>query len=438
MNPQEKRRRAMQAAAWVGVDAGKFEHTLVVRTRDGTDSKPYPFKTTRPGFDGAAAFIRKIAGDLAPAQVLVGIEFAGSYGFTLAHYLHGTGYDVVSVLPAHTKRQKEITHNQALKTDAKDALAIVDLVAQGKFVSFPFLHSVYADLRYLVSAREHVTVLRNAAITRLKSILDVVFPEFEGLFPQIDKKTPLALLQAYPGPAALLAAKKPAVVKLLRTTSRNHLGLERYEQLVAAARSTLALPGAQVALCHELPLIIERLALFTAQLAELKARMIAALDETPEGTCLLTIPGVNAVTAATFLGSIGDPRAYESSAQVLKMAGLSLVERSSGLLKGKERISKRGRPVLRRHAFLFALRGVRTGGMYHAEFQKLLANNGGKKMSALTAISRKGLKLMFRIAKEQRAYVPMDEMVRGVRVPPVVLDPEPQATTHAEVVPSMR
>ena len=134
MTPEEKRRRAMQAGAYVGVDAGKFAHTLVVRTRDGEDSKPYPFPTTRPGFDGAAAFIRKTVGEVPAQQVLIGIEFAGSYGFTLAHDLHDQGFDVVSVLPAHTKRQKEITHNQALKTDAKDAVAIVDLVAQGKFV----------------------------------------------------------------------------------------------------------------------------------------------------------------------------------------------------------------------------------------------------------------------------------------------------------------
>ncbi len=416
----------MRAGAYVGVDAGKFEHTLVVRTKDGEDSKPYPFKTTRTGFDGAVRFIRKTVPDVPPEKVLIGIEFAGSYGFTLAHYLHHHGFDVVSVLPAHTKRQKEITHNQALKTDAKDAAAIVDLVSQGKFVSFPFLHTVYADLRYLVSAREHVTVLRNAALTRLKSILDVVFPEFERIFVQVDKKTPLALLKAYPGPRVLLEANKTRVIALLRKTSRNHLGAERYEELVSAARTTLALPGAQLALCREIPLIIDRIELFTAQIAELKARMIASLEETSEAEFLLTIPGVNAVTAATFLGSIGDPRAYESSAQVLKVAGLSLVERSSGLLKGKERISKRGRPTLRRHAFMFALRGVRSGGMYHAEFQKLLANNGGKKMSALTAISRKGLKLMFRIAKERRSYVPMDEMVRGV---PVAM-PEFDATVH--------
>jgi transposase len=152
------------------------------------------------------------------------------------------------------------------------------------------------------------------------------------------------------------------------------------------------------------------------------------LCETSEGAFLLTIPGVQPVTTATFLGSIGDPRAYESSAQVLKLAGLSLVERSSGLLKRHHRISKRGRPVLRRHAFMFALRSVRKGGIYHAEFVKLLANNGGVKMSALTAISRKALKLMFGVARERRAFVPMSAMTRGgpVKMPEVMMD-EPAA-----------
>jgi transposase len=416
MNPHEKRRRAMRAAAYVGVDAGKFEHTLAIRTGDGHDSKPHAFKTTRAGFDGAVAYIRKIVRDVPTAQVLVGIEFAGSYGFTLAHYLNAQGFDVVSVLPAHTKRQKEITHNQSLKTDAKDALAIVDLVQQGKFVSFPFLHTTYADLRYLVSAREHVS-LRSAAVTRLKSILEVVFPEYERIFVQFEKKTPLVLLKAYPGPEALLAAPKKKVLKLLHESSRGHLGIERYEELMEAARITLALPGAQNALRDEIPLIIDRIELFTEQLATLKARMIAALGDTPEGAFLLTIPGVQPITAATFLGSIGDPRAYESSAQVLKLAGLSLVERSSGLLKGKQRISKRGRPVLRRHAFMFALRSVRKDGIYRAEFLKLLGNNGGVKMSALTAIGRKSLKLMFRVARERRDFVPMEAMTRGRVVP---------------------
>jgi hypothetical protein len=45
----------------------------------------------------------------------------------------------VSILPAHAKRWKEVTHRLPLKTDAKDALGITDLTAHGHFVSFPFL-----------------------------------------------------------------------------------------------------------------------------------------------------------------------------------------------------------------------------------------------------------------------------------------------------------
>lgn len=411
MNSYEKRRCAVAAKAVVGVDAGKFEHTLVVRPQTGPDagrdSKPVAFKTTREGFERAAERILALAGPgVAPREVLVGIEFAGTYGFTWAHYLHARGFQIVSVLPAHTKKWKEVMHNQALKTDAKDALGITDLLAQGHFVSFPFLQTCYAELRYLVSARERLALLRRAALTRLKSTLHVVFPEFESVFTQLHKRTALAVLAAYPGPDVLLAAPKRKVLALLKKESRGHHGEARYEALVAAARATLALPGAQGSLKDEVPLLVELIETYERQIASLEAGMARVLETAPEAAALLSIPGVAPVSAAVFLGSIGDPQAYESSRQILKIAGLSLVERSSGILKGQKRISKRGRPTMRHHAYMFAVRSVKEGGIFRDEFLGLVARNGGKKIPALTAVSRSALKLMFRIAKERRAFTP--------------------------------
>jgi len=43
--------------------------------------------------------------------------------------------------------------------------------------------------------------------------------------------------------------------------------------------------------------------------------MVAVLAPLPEPAALLTTPGVQAVTAATFIGAVGDVRAYESSRQ---------------------------------------------------------------------------------------------------------------------------
>jgi transposase len=413
MKPYEKRRLAQAAAAVAGVDAGKFEHTLVIRPRGGADSKPVPFPVTREGFERAVRAIEAGAPGAVPSDVVVGIEFAGSYGFTFAHYLHARGYHVVSVLAAHTKHWKEVTHRQPLKTDAKDALVITDLVAQGNLVGFAFLARPFAELRFLVSAREHLTTLRTAALTRLIAVLDVVFPEFTRQFVQVQKPTALAVLKAFPGPEALLAAPKRRVLRVMREASQHHLGTARYTALIKAARDTLALPGAQGVLKDEIPLLVERLELYDRQLAVCKARMVEAMQGLPEAQALLTIPGVAPVTAGTFLGVVGDPRAYESSAQILKLAGLSLVEKSSGVTKGRPRISKRGRPVLRRQAFMFALRAMTKEGIYRADYERLIGNNGGRKLAAIVALSRKALKLMYGVARERRPYMPTAEYRRG-------------------------
>jgi transposase len=299
-----RRERALHAVAVVGVDAGKFHHVLVVRPRGRPDSKPFRFSTDRTGFEQAVAFIRDQVGAAAlGGEILAGIEFAGSYGFTFAHYLHvlNVGFGMVTVLPAHTKRWKEVTHRQPLKTDAKDAIGITDLAAHGHFV---------------------------------------------------------------------------------------------------------ALPTAQGAVRDEIPLLIDRLNLYEAQLRTLEARMRLTLRTLPAARALVTIPNVAPVTAAVLLGSIGDPKAYDSSRQVLAVAGLSLVERSSGIMQGLKRISKRGRPALRKHAYMFALRSVHQDGIYRKEYEALLGRNDDKKIPALMAIARKGLKLMFAIAKAERSWTP--------------------------------
>ena len=409
-----KRDRAQRAAACVGVDAGKFSHTLVIRPHGQPDSKPCSFPTTRAGFDDAVAFIRRQVPGAAAEAILVGIEFAGNYGFTFAHYLAQLGFPIVSVLPAHTKRWKDVAHNQPLKTDAKDAATITDLLAQGHYVSFPFLAPAYADLRYLVTARERLSLLRRGAITQLRTLIQVVFPEFEALFPLIAKKTSLTLLQTFPTPQDLLDASKTKVLRVLKTASRGHLGAATYAKLVEAARATLGLPGAQARLRQEIRLTLERIALFECQIQALEAELVEALQAVPETPYLLSIPKIAPVTAAIFLGSIGDPQAYETGQQILRVAGLSLVERSSGVLRGTKRISTRGRPLLRAAAYMFAVRSITTGGLFRAEYEALCQRNGGAKMKAVVAVMRSGLRLLFSVARDRRVFTAAPPVGRRV------------------------
>jgi len=153
MQAFQRRALARQAVAVVGGNEGKFRHAMVVRVRGQADSKPIIVPVSRPGFERAARSVLDVV-DGAGGPILVGIEFAGTYGFTFAHYLRSLDprFQIVSVLPAHAKRWNEVKPGQPLKTDAKEAVGITDLAAQGHFVLFPFLATGHAEFRYLLSA----------------------------------------------------------------------------------------------------------------------------------------------------------------------------------------------------------------------------------------------------------------------------------------------
>ncbi|HEX8361043.1 MAG TPA: IS110 family transposase [Longimicrobium sp.] len=402
----QRRNRAHAAGAVVGVDAGKFKHCLVVRPKGGLDSRPFTFPVTRDGFELAEAYILRHAGGIVPEEILVGIEFAGIYGQTLAHALHARGFKIVSVPPAFTKAAKKISHGKRLKTDEKDAESITSLVGDGHFQDYPFLKPVYTGLRQLVSARERVTKLRGGAVTRLKSTLQITWPEFEAIFDDLEAKTAVAVLRTFPGPAEFLAARKARVLRVLQKASRGQLGEETYDQLREGATRSVALPGSLSALKKEVDLLLSQIAFYTEQVKTLEEAMKEAMEPLPEAQAVLTIPGVAPVAAAIFLGSIGDPKAYQSSRQILALAGLTLVEDSSGTRVGAVRISKEGRPLMRRLSFMLGLVAIRKKGIYRKEFEGLVSRMGGNKKPAVVAVGRKLLRLMYSVARAERVYTP--------------------------------
>ena len=96
----------------------------------------------------------------------------------------------------------------------------------------------------------------------------------------------------------------------------------------------------------------------------------------PNAAKLLDIKGIGMITAAIIVSEIGDINRFKDPRQILKMAGLSLKENSSGKHKGKTTISKRGRR-----------RRLREG-LFRAMIP-MLANNTEFKMLHIRNITRK-------------------------------------------------
>jgi len=99
--------------------------------------------------------------------------------------------------------------------------------------------------------------------------------------------------------------------------------------------------------------------------------MYELLLKVPHAGNLLAIKGIGIVTAAIIISEIGDIKRFQDPRQILKMAGLSLRENSSGKHKGKTTISKRGRRRLRKALFQAIISMLAT----NAEFKVMHQNN---------------------------------------------------------------
>ncbi len=141
-----------------------------------------------------------------------------------------------------------------------------------------------------------------------------------------------------------------------------------------------------------------------ANIAEVEAAQAAALKEISYTKHLLTIPEVSTVTLATVLGETGDLRRFQSANALIKLAGLNLYSLSSGKFFGRTRISKRGRPLLRRILYLAALRLSKEGRPLN-EFHDRLSERLAKPQVAV-ACSRKLLRLMYAMVRDQVDYQP--------------------------------
>jgi hypothetical protein len=88
------------------------------------------------------------------------------------------------------------------------------------------------------------------------------------------------------------------------------------------------------------------LAIRTEKEAEEQVRKIVA--RIPGAQRLLGIKGISYRTVAGFFAIVGDlKKRFSNVKQIVKLAGLNIVIRSSGTYKGEARISKRGCPELR-------------------------------------------------------------------------------------------
>lgn len=392
----------------VGVDIAKeTQWARFVDYRGLELGKALKFQNNKKGFENILASIETICKNKRFDNVLVGMEPTGHYWKPLANYLIIHEITVVMVNPYHTKRAKELDDNSQTKSDKKDALTIAKLVRDGRYYEVYMPQDIFAELRVLSNSRISLMKRYNALKNTITAVMDEYFPEIKTVFKNpLNGKASMQILKTCPFPSLILELGVEGVLAEIKKAVKKTVGRKKAQQLVETAKNSIGVGYGIASAKLKLGLMIEELELLTRQLEHLEAAMEVALAETGFGEIILGIPGIGVVTAASFLGEIGDPLRFDHPRQISKMAGYNLIEDSSGKNKSGTVISKRGRKNLRNVLYQMAMTTVAVNNEMKElyKYLKTRENNPLKKKQALVVISKKIITVIYNLVKKQTEY----------------------------------
>ncbi|MGF6950105.1 transposase [Neobacillus sp. B4I6] len=388
----------------IGVDIAKFKHVARAQDFRGMEfGSPCYFENTKEGFGHFLTWISELKREQDMEKVMVGMEPTGHYWFNLAHILKENEIKFVVVNPLHVKKSKELDDNSPTKNDVKDAKVIAQLVKDGRYAEPTIPQGVYAELRVAKKIRDLLTDDLQTVQGQVHNWIDRYFPEFLTVFKKWEGKAALQFLKLYALPHEIVKFSEVELLAHLRKAVSRSVGLNKIRELKQAASKSIGLRQGSDMAKLELKTLLDKYDLIQLKFEELDSKIDILLDEIPGVPQMLAIKGVGRDTVAGFFAEVGDLNDYTHPRQIIKLAGLSLKENTSGKHKGKTTITKRGRKKLRALLFRVCMILVAKNSAFkelHAYYTQR-SDNPLKKMQSLIALCNKLIRIFFSIGKKQ-------------------------------------
>lgn len=366
--------------------------------------------------------------------VSVACEPTGHRWRVVAQLAAQRGMPMVCVQPVQVARGRESEDLTRDKTDEKDAVLIARLTAQLRCYQPEDADAVWARLRHLGARREQLVGQISACRLQVRDLLECCWPAvldtagspLDSLTWQACLAVVLATYSAHPagdlaGDADLAGDGDLAGVR--------HRGLAWFS---AAVRQELPRWGGQrvcrriltavwaalhdpTGVAEQRPGGLERAGLALADwqhtrilLARVEQHLLTVLDQLGLSRLLASIQGLSPVAAATILAHSGDPARFHGPRALVKHAGLNPQQNTSGSLRGKTTISKRGRPGLRVAAWRAVWAMLGTNPVLAARYHYLTSrpNNRLSRLQAHTACAAALLRWIYVVVTRRVPWQP--------------------------------
>jgi len=339
----------METCLFVGIDTHKDSHTAAVMDGYFNVVDTITFANRYGGFDKFAEKVDSIA---AGRSIVFGLEDSQGLGFFLADYLIQKGFSPIDVNPVYTDRARKATIHRD-KSDAEDAVLIAKALIREKDKLSPVkIDKVSIELREMIRYRqvlvEESTKLKNRLHNLLFSQYMGIVNEFSDLF----SKAALAFFAKYPDPHLLREVDEDTLACLLKTYSKGRHGLKKARAILSHLPTSID-PNLSNTRGYIIVSHIKRFADLKKELTSAEEK-IKVMVEKSSYSCLTTVPGIKAVTAAKIISQVIDIDRFSSASKLARFAGIAPREKSTGRKKKFEK-SKYGKKFLRSTIYFMAL-----------------------------------------------------------------------------------
>ena len=386
----------------VGIDVAKNKHDCYILDSDGRVlSGVFTIPNTLDGFQMLLNKIRSYTED--PGNVKVGLEATGHYSYNILGFLLDNGLPTYVINPLQTNFYRNSLSLRKTKTDRIDSRTIATmLMSDVSLKPYTVISYHIEGLKSLTRYRFDRVQFRAKLRVSVTRLVDIVFPELEGLVSSLHTATVYALLKEFPGAQQVAQANLTHLKTLLSTASRGRYGREKAIEIREAARHSIGSSSAALAL--ELKHTLDLISVLDKEIAEIDASIDAFMEEL--ASPITTIPGIGNRMGAMILAEIGDFSRFSSPDKILAYAGMSPSTYQSGQMRNcYAHMEKRGSRYLRYALFNSAKYVCMWDPVFRAYLDKKRAE--GKHYNvAVTHAVKKLVRVIYHLVKTGQAYNP--------------------------------
>ncbi len=401
---------------YVGIDVGSRNNVAYLMRPDGSKYGSFSLQNNRGGAKLLTEKIVSAMGAMGLRDVVIGMESTSVYGDSLVYALREDGKLSQFQRKLHVLNPKQVrkfkeAYPDLPKNDFVDAFVIADHLRFGRIGK-----EVYMD-DYRYKALQTLTRARFYAVQNLtrekQRFANYLFLKCSGIAQASDipntSATTLSLMEHFETADDLANADLEELASFVSEAGRGRFADPEAtaKTIQAAAKGSYRLPKTvNDSVNQAMSVSIAAMRALESQIKTLDKAIEQQFEIIPN--TLTSIPGIGKVYSAGIIAEIGDVNRFQSQASVAKYAGLVWTQHQSGEFEAQHtQLIKSGNRFLR-YYLLEAANSVRRCDSefrryYDLKFKEV---NQFQHKRALALTARKLIRLVFRLLKDNRLYIP--------------------------------